>query len=198
VLEEAHIFRESLFMFADHKTRLSVGALALTFFAATAGTADGAISSARVCPSIAAQAPRFTLPRARGGDEVSLSALLEKKRPIVIDFWRHDCVPCLLDLPELQKLAAEWGEQVSVVTVHSDDAADAEAHMLAMLDKLKVTLPTGFDAFRKVGERYCVDAFPKLWVIDASGTLRATVQGEQKNFIASVRAAVAPLLRSTK
>jgi thiol-disulfide isomerase/thioredoxin len=105
------------------------------------------------CPAARAAAPRFSLPRAHGGDEVSLAALLALKHPVIVDFWRYDCAPCLVELPQLQTLAAEWGKRASVVTVH---VGDPEEKMLAAMEKVRVTLPTGFDAFKSVGERYCV------------------------------------------
>ena len=146
---------------------------------------------AKACPAPGTAAPVFTLPRARGGDEVSLRALLAQKRPVVLDFWRHDCTPCLLELPVLQKLAAEWGERAQVVTVHH---GDPEEKMLDALEKMSVTLPTGFDSYRSVGDRYCVEAYPRTFVLDGSGVIRQVLAGDTKGFEKALRGAVEPLL----
>ena len=146
---------------------------------------------AKVCPAVGAPAPAFTLPRARGGEEIALRALLAQKRPVVIDFWRFDCTPCLLELPLLQKLAGEWGERVSVVTVHHGDPED---RMLDALDKVAVTLPTGFDSYKSVGDRFCVAAYPRLFVVDVSGVVRRIIGADAKPFERVLREAVEPLI----
>ena len=146
------------------------------------------------CPAVQGKAPPFGLPLVSGG-RTSLRELLEKKRPIVIDFWRHDCAPCLADLVELEKLAVEWGDKVSVQLVH---VGGSEEQMSAKLDKYGGHLACAFDGNQCTGTRWCVEAFPQLWVVDANGVLRAHLSGEQKSFAASVRAAVAPLLAAGK
>ena len=117
--------------------------------------------------------------------------MLALKRPLVIDFWRHDCAPCLVELPELQKLADEWGTQVSVVTVHHGDPEDK---MLAALQKAAVSLPTGFDSYQSVGDRFCVSAYPRLFVVDQSGVVRSVLNGDASPLSKVLREAVAPLL----
>ena len=162
--------------------------------AARAGDAPAKAAPEKVCPAIGSPAPAFTLPRANGGDEVSLRTLLAQKRPVVLDFWRHDCAPCLLELPVLQKLAAEWGERASVVTVHH---GDPEEKMLDALEKMSVTLPTGFDSYKSVGDRYCVEAYPRTFVLDGGGVVRKVLVGDTKGFEKALRDEVEPLLAAS-
>lgn len=147
--------------------------------------------AAPVCPAKGAAAPRFNLPLARGG-RVSLGDLLVKKRAALVSFWRYDCKPCVAELPALQKLAAEWGDKVSVLAVH---VGGPEEKMLAFLDEKTIKLAAAFDESEKVShDRYCVDALPGLLVVDGKGNVAAVLLGEQRDFEKTLRAAVEPLL----
>lgn len=47
-----------------------------------------------------------------------------QNQPILVDFWAPWCAPCRTLSPTLEKLAAEAGDQWSLVTVNSDDHQD--------------------------------------------------------------------------
>lgn len=176
--------------------RIAGALVSLAALIAPSAFADDRAGSQTVnCPAVRAAAPRFSLPRARGGDDVSLATLFALKHPIIVDFWRYDCAPCLVELPQLQSLAAEWGARASVVTVH---VGDPEEKMLAAMEKLHVVLPTGFDAFKSVGGRYCANSFPQLWIIDSTGKVSAVMREVHGDFAKTVRAAVEPLLATAK
>lgn len=168
--------------------------LTLVVVAFNSARADTAAATAcqkpASCPVVGSAAPPFALPLASGG-RVSLRELLERKRPVVISFWRHDCAPCVAEFPELQKLADSWGEQVSVILIH---VGGPEEKMRARLEEWRVALPALLDSFECTSARYCADSFPQLWVLDAQGNVRAAFKGAQKEFSKTVRAAVAPLL----
>ena len=66
-------------------------------------------------------------------------------KPMLIDFWGPQCVPCLGLMPTVEKLADEYGDKIAFCKVNT-----AENRRLAM--KLKVIgLPTFL--FYKNGER---------------------------------------------
>ena len=144
------------------------------------------------CPAKGDAAPRFNLPLARGG-RISLSELLMKKRATLVSFWRYDCKPCVAELPALQKLIGEWGDKVSALAIH---VGGPEEKMVAFLDEKHLLLPTAFDETEKVShDRFCVDALPRLFVLDSKGAVAAILAGEQPDFEKVLRAAVEPLLR---
>ncbi len=148
--------------------------------------------SAPVCPAKGSIAPRFNLPLARGG-RVSLTDLLVKKRATLVSFWRFDCKPCLAEMPALQRLVTEWGDKVSAVAIH---VGGPEEKMLAFLDEKQLQLSAAFDETEKVSKgRFCVEALPRLFVLDGKGAVAAILSGEQPEFEKTLRAAVAPLLR---
>ena len=41
--------------------------------------------------------------------------------PVVVDFWAEWCAPCRLVAPELEQLAAAYGDHVRVVKVNVDE-----------------------------------------------------------------------------
>jgi len=159
----------------------------------SAPVAAAPAAAAPQCPGKGSPAPRFNLPLARGG-RISLTELLPKKRAAILSFWRFDCVPCVAELPELQKLVAAWGGRVSALAIH---VGGPEEKMLAFLDDQKLALPVAIDgnpeAFSE--KRYCVSALPQLLVLDSAGKVVATLVGAQPDFARSLRAAVEPLLR---
>ena len=46
--------------------------------------------------------------------------VLHSDRPVVVDFWAAWCGPCRMVAPELEKLVAKYGDQISVVKVDVD------------------------------------------------------------------------------
>jgi peroxiredoxin len=150
-----------------------------------------AAHGAPACPAVGDQAPRFSLPLARGG-RISLGDLLVPKKPVLITFWRFDCAPCTRELPELEKLSAKWGLNVSVVVVH---IAGPEEKMLAFLQNAHLTLRTAVDGSEKVSDRYCAQQLPQMALVDGGGILRNRWTGEQKLLTATLEAALAALPR---
>jgi len=46
--------------------------------------------------------------------------VLKSDRPVVVDFWAAWCGPCKMVAPELEKMAAKYGDQITVVKVDVD------------------------------------------------------------------------------
>ena len=47
--------------------------------------------------------------------------VLKADRPVVVDFWAPWCTPCRMIAPILEKVAIEYGEQIQVVKVNTDE-----------------------------------------------------------------------------
>lgn len=84
-----------------------------------------ALSTGGLAPGTAragekASVPNFVLKNLDGKD-VSLEAL-RAKGPVILDFWATWCKPCLRELPHVEDLRKEYGEQgLQVVAISIDD-----------------------------------------------------------------------------
>lgn len=45
--------------------------------------------------------------------------VLSSDRPVVVDFWGPRCAPCLALMPEVEKLAQEYGDRVKFCKLNS-------------------------------------------------------------------------------
>lgn len=119
---------------------------------ALTSTAAGTAEPISFAPPAAGAAPPVTLP-------ITL-----------IDFWASWCGPCREELPELQKLEAEYAPRgVRFLTVNLDSDAD-EAR--AMAQRLGLSLPVALDADKRVANAYKLPTMPTSVVIDRAGRVR--------------------------
>ncbi|WP_431966759.1 redoxin family protein [Nocardia sp. bgisy134] len=84
----------------------------------------------------------ITLTCLADGAPVDLAAALAGK-PVLLNLWAYWCGPCAEELPYLRQFAERAGDDVTVLTVHSDPD---EAKALLRLTGLDVHLPGVLDA----------------------------------------------------
>lgn len=133
-------------------------------------------------------APSFNLPDL-AGNHISLNAfcgparsmpLINKTRQIVIlSFWATYCLPCAVEIPELEKFAKKHvNEPVKVLLVSIDE--QGEDIVAPFVQRYNYTLPVLLDLYRKTAGRYGVKALPSLFVIDPEGVIRYSSSGYEK------------------
>lgn len=128
------------------------------------------------------QAPSFMI-RAPDGEMVKLDDLAyqgkerawAKKRPLLLDFFRTDCQPCINALPELVSLAEkhrEAGLQVVMVALLEDK--DGPQKLDRFLAERKLPFKVVVDATSSVAEKYLGNPapLPATFLIDRSGVLK--------------------------
>ena len=107
----------------------------------------------------------------RDGNVTSLEAL--KGKVIFMNFWATWCPPCIAEMPSINKLHEEMGDEVAFVMLSFDqDFETAKAY-----DKRKgYNLPI-YAAASNVPAVYDSNALPTTYVIDAQGNIALTHKG---------------------
>lgn len=107
-------------------------------------------------------------------------------RPSVIVFFNTACSDCRKLLPTLQTLYDETGEAASFVCISREEGAQDVAAYWA---KQGLSLPYSAQTDRTVYARFATRTIPRVYVSDASGTVRTVFV--EKASMKKLRAAIA-------
>ena len=103
-----------------------------------------------------------------GGGEFNLSACVGK--PVVINFWGVWCGPCVAELPEFDRIYAEYGDEIAVVALHSNLLS---GDMAAFLDEHDYAMPFAVDTGDNIRKSFdSSSVWPVTVVIDRYGVIR--------------------------
>lgn len=98
---------------------------------------------------------------------------------IVLNFWASWCVPCVEEMPELQRFSDEQGENgVRVIAVTDPDNGQTLADVQRFLDEYGLTLQVGLDEDMEYHYAMGVFALPLTFLIDETGVVRAYLIGQ--------------------
>lgn len=141
--------------------------LAMTICALLAGACDRGAHPARIGKA----APEFQV--SDGTRSVDLAKL--RGHVVLLNFWQSSCVPCVDELPSLERLQRAM-PQVTVVGISNDEDPEAYAQFLKTyhVDFLTVRDPS----FR-IPTMYGTVKIPETYVIDPKGIVRRKFVSEQ-------------------
>lgn len=119
-------------------------------------------------PMVGQLAPEFALRDADG----NVREIGDYRGDVVwINFWASWCGPCRRELPDIQELAVEFGDDGLVVLavnqLESDDTAES------FWEELGLDLPILLDSGGEVSEQYRLIGLPHNAFIDRDGVLRS-------------------------
>lgn len=160
---------------SDRTRRHLLTALASLPFAAgpcARALAQPALQAGKLVPA-AKPAPALDLP-ALDGTRWSLAAL--KGKVVVVNFWATWCVPCVAEMPamdRMQKTLAEAG-----VVVLAVNFGESTARMEGFQQKTPVSFPLLADPNRDASRAWQVRVLPASFVVAPDGRLRYTAVGE--------------------
>ncbi len=137
----------------------------------------------RIAPVIGAYAPPFTT-RTHQGE----SFALDTAQPTVINFWATWCIPCAVEMPELQTLH----EALPTVQVLAVNTGEDAATIAAWSDRHALTYPLLLDPAGQITALYAVRGQPVTFVIAPGGLIHAVFYGAVD--ADRLRTALAPLL----
>lgn len=114
------------------------------------------------------------------GERLSLAAW--RGRPVIINFWATWCLPCIKELPLLERFAAEH-PTIAVLTINVNEdpalvAAWLQANQIGLTTGLNTGLKTIIDRDGRWVYTYQVQNLPRTFFLDAKGIIRMIVEGE--------------------
>ncbi|MGH7321655.1 MAG: peroxiredoxin family protein [Candidatus Rokuibacteriota bacterium] len=135
-------------------------------------------------------APDFTLPTPSGGSR-ELRAL--RGTLVLLTFWATWCLPCVEELPALERLHRELSRHGFTVLAVALDVQGAKV-VTPFWEKSGNTFPTLLDPRQHVATRYGAWALPTAFLIDPGGQVVARIQGPRPWDSADIHAAIRGLL----
>ena len=148
-------------------------------------TASSAPESGSFSASELPPAPDFTLVD-QNGEEHTLSDY--EGKVVFLNFWATWCGPCQREMPEIQQLYEDWGENTGEVVVlgvanphdpdHPGNADSLTAGEIGdWLGEKGYTYPTLMDETGEIFAQYGVSAFPTTFMIDTEGNVFGYITG---------------------
>ncbi len=130
------------------------------------------IGMAQGPPFVGGPAPSFELRNLQGA-AVKLSDL--KGSTVVLNFWATWCVPCIKEMPELQKAHRSLKDKgIKILAVNF---GERETKVQEFVEEYKLDFPVLLDTFGTVAEEYKVIKLPVTYFITPQGIVRDEVVG---------------------
>lgn len=127
------------------------------------------------------------------GSTVTLSQAV-KKGPVVLDFWATWCGPCMMAMPDLEKIQANYQNKgVQFLAINSDEgAADLKNFVQQNHSKMHVIV----DSDGSVHQTYGIRAIPVTIVVDRNLKVRSFCEGYDPNMLRDLPVVLDQVLRS--
>lgn len=95
----------------------------------------------------------------------------------LINYWAIWCKPCREEIPELNKLAEEYADQLTVLAVNFDNELGESLQM--QVEKLGIEFPSLQSDPRALWSLKPVSVLPETLIIDSKGVLLHRLVGPQ-------------------
>lgn len=154
--------------------------------------AQGAMAgkAASAAPNIG-DIPPSLLGKERDGSTIDLAAL--RGKVVIVTFWASWCHYCLKELPALNSVQEQSGDQfLKIIAVNvQDEMADYRAMMKQMREyKLAMTR----DRDGSIAASFGVKSYPNLWLIDPQGRIAGHHVGYGEDSLESIISEIKRLL----
>ena len=131
---------------------------------------------------VGSKCPSYTLPLLDGSGSVNIEDFIGKK--VVINFWGVWCGPCKQELPDFNRIASEYEDEIVILTIHSTFAKEEVTQYVAenfqgskMIFACDVPLTKNKDLyFNLLGGPSC---YPRTVILDENGIVTFECEGKQ-------------------
>ena len=100
----------------------------------------------------------------------------QRGKPVFLNFWATWCGPCLVEMPDMEKLQQAMGDQILIVGI---DIQEPLPHVQRFVRFYKYTWTFVLDSSGDVSIGYGVSAIPTSIFIDAKGVIVRKFRGAQ-------------------
>jgi thiol-disulfide isomerase/thioredoxin len=103
-----------------------------------------------------------------------------KGKVVLLDFWTLCCINCIHIMPDLTRLEKKYPNELVVIGVHSakfESEKDTKNIKQAIL-RYEIAHPVVNDADHKIWNRYGINSWPSMIVIDPEGNVLGSLSGE--------------------
>jgi peroxiredoxin len=121
------------------------------------------------CIEVGEPLPDFTL-QTFDGSSTSRASL--EGRPLLLVFWNTWCPNCMRELPEVNRLAEEFGPRGLAVLAINTAMNDSERKARAYWEKVGYGFPVGFDRDFEIGQAFGIRGVPTIFLVDSKGIVR--------------------------
>ncbi len=110
---------------------------------------------------------------ALGGEDTTLSAVLDQGKPVVLNFWAALCPPCRAEMPEFERVHEERSDEVIIlgVDIGPQQLLGTREEGQALLTELGVTYPAGTTFDDTVVRSFGILGMPTTFFIAADGSV---------------------------
>lgn len=109
------------------------------------------------------------------GQGIRLSDLHEKT--LIVNYWATWCAPCIKEIPELNQLAIDYQNRLTLVGVNFDQPVGEEA--ITQAKRMKITFPVLAGNPAMVLGVKTPEVLPTTYIFKPGGELQATLVGPQ-------------------
>lgn len=124
--------------------------------------------------AIGKRAPDFTL-KDVNGNIVRLSDL--RGKPVFVNFWATWCPPCRIEMPEIQRLYEENGDEFHMVAVNLTGTEKSPESVPKFLQENGYTFPVLLDPDEAAVSKYVLAGVPTSLFLDENGIIRVIWPG---------------------
>jgi peroxiredoxin len=145
---------------------LLIAAAVFTLQGTSTNASGSTTADLQTAPEKGAFAPEFAL-KSVSGDTVHLSDF--RGKVVLVNFWAVWCPPCLQEMPAIQNVHENYGEQVVVLGVNT---GDTRQDALRFMDDLGLSFDVVLDSNYEVENLYRVRGLPSTFFIDPNGVIQ--------------------------